>query len=730
MNLRSAIALFFAAILCSLLWSNYYANSKYKSVLLRELTEQAMVSTMTVEEFVITELSAGRVENIQKTIDKIVINRPFIDYIAVSKESQTIDYSSRRGDIGKRAPAGFEKMDSKLYSLLSDGKLSFYKDITYFENSEKKQGKIFVHLNKAYVSGAIELIASDILKSSIAMQAVLFSSLGLLLYIFILSPFKKIVETARTKSANKSKFFIKELNDLQYTLVESFDTLTAQKIRLELLLKTIPELIWLKGRDGVYMFCNPSFEDFFGAKEEEIVGKSDFDFVNKELAEFFRQKDKEAMEKESPSINTEWVTFAVDGRKVFLETIKTPVKDANGEVIGVLGIARDMTGAWLANEKLRQREEIFSAIVTQSSEAIELIDIEGMSFVEFNDAACNGLGYTREEFANLTLADIQADDFDYESMQKTVQEILLTGKATFEHKHKHKNGSIRNVIISNNAITINGKKYFAAVWHDITEQKQYERELEEKVKEETQKRLKQERLLIEQRKMAAMAEMISGIAHNWRQPLNGLGLLIQDIKEAFKYGETTQEYIDATVRKSMEQINQMSKMIDDFRSFTTADVEKNFFEPIELAESVMALLEPQIQGFDIEFETRTLSGAPIVVKSYKNSVKQILSNLLSNAKDAIAEKKKNDQEFEPKIKVTSEIAETDIVRVCVFNNGGNISGETMDRLFEPYFTTKEQGKGVGLGLYMSRIAIEETVGGKITAANKEDGVEFCITIPL
>lgn len=189
----------------------------------------------------------------------------------------------------------------------------------------------------------------------------------------------------------------------------------------------------------------------------------------------------------------------------------------------------------------------------------------------------------------------------------------------------------------------NGKKYFAAVWHDITEQKQYEKKLEETVKEETQKRLKQERLLIEQRKMAAMGEMLSGIAHNWRQPL---------------------------------------------------------------------------------------SSAPIVVKSYQNTVKQILSNLLSNAKDAIVEKKKNGQEFEPKIKVTAEIAKTDIVRVCVFNNGGGISSETMDRLFEPYFTAKEQGKGVGLGLYMSRLAIEETIGGKITAANKEDGVEFCITIPL
>ncbi len=209
MNLRSAIILFFAAILGSLLWSNYYANTKYKGVLLRELTDRTIISTATAEEFVVTELNAGRIENIQKAIDKIVINRPFIDSIALSKESQTIDYSSRRGEIGKRAPTGFYKMDNTLYSLLSEDKVSFYKDITYFDNSEKKQGRLFVRLNTKYVSGEMELIASDVLKSSIVTQVVLFASLGLLLYILILSPFKKIAETARTKNTNKKKFFIK-----------------------------------------------------------------------------------------------------------------------------------------------------------------------------------------------------------------------------------------------------------------------------------------------------------------------------------------------------------------------------------------------------------------------------------------------------------------------------------------------------------------------------------------
>jgi C4-dicarboxylate-specific signal transduction histidine kinase len=174
----------------------------------------------------------------------------------------------------------------------------------------------------------------------------------------------------------------------------------------------------------------------------------------------------------------------------------------------------------------------------------------------------------------------------------------------------------------------------------------------------------------------------------------------------------------------------MSKMIDDFRSFAATDTDKNFFEPIKMAKDVLGLLEPQMKILGISSETHTLNSNPIVVKSYQNTVKRTLLNLIGNAKDAIEERKNTGDAFEPKIIVSAEIATTDAVRICVFNNGGNIKNAVMDRLFEPYFTTKEQGKGVGLGLYMSRLAMEETVGGSITATNKEDGVEFCITVPL
>ncbi|MDP2790576.1 MAG: PAS domain S-box protein, partial [Rectinemataceae bacterium] len=116
-----------------------------------------------------------------------------------------------------------------------------------------------------------------------------------------------------------------------------------ERLRLRTILETIPDMIWMKSTDGIYLACNPRFELFFGGKEEDIVGKTDFDFVPRELAEFFRAKDLAAIAKGKPSVNTEWVTFASDGHSELLETIKTPTYDSNGKLVGVLGIARDIT---------------------------------------------------------------------------------------------------------------------------------------------------------------------------------------------------------------------------------------------------------------------------------------------------------------------------------------------------------------------------------------------------
>lgn len=125
-----------------------------------------------------------------------------------------------------------------------------------------------------------------------------------------------------------------------------------ERLRLASLIKTIPDLVWLKDPQGTYLACNPRFESFFGASERDIVGKTDYDFVDKVLADSFRTNDQSAVDASAPTVNEEWVTFASDGHRELLETTKTPMRDAQGRLIGVLGIAHDITERKQAEEKI------------------------------------------------------------------------------------------------------------------------------------------------------------------------------------------------------------------------------------------------------------------------------------------------------------------------------------------------------------------------------------------
>ncbi|HSG24314.1 MAG TPA: PhnD/SsuA/transferrin family substrate-binding protein, partial [Azonexus sp.] len=140
---------------------------------------------------------------------------------------------------------------------------------------------------------------------------------------------------------------------------------------LKTLVQTLPDLVWLKDMNGVYLACNPIFEQFFGAREEQIVGKTDYDFVNAELADSFRANDRKAIEAKQPTINEEWVTFAKGGRYMLLETTKMPMLSANGEAIGVLGVGHDITERKRTHDELEQHRNHLEDLVQERTRQME-----------------------------------------------------------------------------------------------------------------------------------------------------------------------------------------------------------------------------------------------------------------------------------------------------------------------------------------------------------------------
>jgi PAS domain S-box-containing protein len=140
---------------------------------------------------------------------------------------------------------------------------------------------------------------------------------------------------------------------------------------IETLIQTIPDLIWLKDTKGVFLKCNPIFELLYGTKESEIIGKTDYDFVDKELADFFREHDRKAQEANKPVTNEEFLIFADGSYKGWFETTKTPMFNKDGEIIGVLGIARDISDRKIAEEELKKHHQHLEELVKERTKEIE-----------------------------------------------------------------------------------------------------------------------------------------------------------------------------------------------------------------------------------------------------------------------------------------------------------------------------------------------------------------------
>jgi len=211
---------------------------------------------------------------------------------------------------------------------------------------------------------------------------------------------------------------------------------------LRTLVNTIPDLIWLKDTNGVFLSCNPMFERFFGASEPDIIGKTDYDFVDRKLADFFRDNDQKALEAGKPTSNEEWVTFADDGHRAFLDTIKSPIYDSDGTVLGILGIGRDITERMLAGEKLQASEKRFRAIFDQAPVAIALLDTQGHPIIS-NLRLTKMIGYSSDELAKMMFTEFTyPEDIDKDLNQFT---DLIAGKISgynIEKRYIHKNGTL------------------------------------------------------------------------------------------------------------------------------------------------------------------------------------------------------------------------------------------------------------------------------------------------
>ncbi len=262
--------------------------------------------------------------------------------------------------------------------------------------------------------------------------------------------------------------------------------------------------------------------------------------------------------------------------------------------------------------------------------------------------------------------------------------------------------------------------------YDITAIKQSESELEEKVKDEVDKNIAKDRLLVQQNKLAAMGEMIGAIAHQWRQPLNNISLIMHFVRDNFDNNKLNKKMISDYLDKGKKQIEYMSHTIDDFRNFYKPSKKKEKFDIKKALCSAIEIVnaKPKQNGVHVEVDVEDF-----VLESFENEFKQAVLNIISNAKDAIFSKKEKNKEFRGIIYLTGKKGKN-FYEITISNNGGIIKKDIIDRIFEPYFTTKFEKQGTGIGLYMTKMIIENSMLGSIKVKNINDGAEFKIILPI
>jgi PAS domain S-box-containing protein len=463
------------------------------------------------------------------------------------------------------------------------------------------------------------------------------------------------------------------------------------------LLQTIPDLIWSKDIDGKYLSCNTMFERFFGAGETHIIGKTDYDFIDRELADFFRENDRKAMAAGKPTINEEWITFPDDGHYVYLETIKAPMYNEQNELIGVLGIGRDITARVNSEKELRQSEEKFRSYIDNAPDGVFVIDDTG-KYIDVNEVACKMSGYSCGELLKMSIRDLLSDESIDEGLSQ-FRKLIQDGASNANLLFKQKKGLKRWWSLDGVKLS---EKRFLCFAKDITERKFAEQELiVAKEKAEESDRLK--------------LSFLSNMSHEIRTPMNGILGFTELLREPMLTGEQQQEYIDIISKSGARMLNiindivSISKIESGQMEITMSDTDID-----ELTEYVFNFFKPEAEQKNLKISFKnSLPDQKANIKTDREKVCTILINLVNNAIKFTSagyiefgyEKKANWLEF------------------FVKDSGIGVTLEQKELIFERFRQGSEllsrNYEGAGLGLSISK-AYVELLGGKIWVDTETD----------
>jgi len=482
-------------------------------------------------------------------------------------------------------------------------------------------------------------------------------------------------------------FMARDVTDLK----QAQRVLEQERTMLRQLLQTIPALIWMKDPQGVFLFCNTRMERLLGAREETIIGRTDDDFVDRKQADSFREHDRKTVAAGQPSRNEEWVTYADDGHRELLETVKTPVYDGDGRLRGVLGVAWDITANKRIEEELRQERIRFVNLVDSVDGVVWEADAETFAYTYVSKQAERLLGYPVREWYGAGFWRLHLHPEDRERI--TLHSAACTAKGeehTLEYRVLSQDGRTLWVQDLVTVVMEHGRpRWRRGILVDITGKKE-----EEKQKAKLEDQLRQAQ------KIEAIGRLAGGVAHDFNNKLSViLGYADLLINAAAAGPDKTRGYLNQIVKAA----HQSQEITQQLLAFSRKEVASpQVLDLNTLVRGARRGLGRLIRE-DIRFEVRLAEDLwPISMDP--TQVDQVIMNLIVNGRDAMegggllvveTANVRLDREVAGNY---PEMAAGDYVRLTVSDTGCGMSAETRQHIFEPFYTTKETGKGTGLGL--------------------------------
>jgi len=377
----------------------------------------------------------------------------------------------------------------------------------------------------------------------------------------------------------------------------------------------------------------------------------------------------------------------IDDSKFICKQIKTILEPRNYKVTSALN-------AKIGLEKLREID--FKLLILD----MELPDIHGLKILE--------LIRKNDKFLTLPIIVLSGT-----STPDTIRSILKGGANDFLTKP-----FVFEEFVLKVDLWIDYVAKEKALQEKTLELKFINENLEEIVFKEIQKNSEKEKIMLQQSRQAQMGEMLAMIAHQWRQPLNAISAANSVIKQKSKIKKLDLDTTNEITSKIHTYINYLSSTIDDFIDFFKPNkkIKLSNFETITTKS--LTLIKTSLENKNITLTTKITNVKKFM--SYENELVQVVLNILKNAEDILLEK----QVVKPKIEI--KITDTTLT---ISDNGGGIPNDILDKIFDPYFSTKMKKNGTGLGLYMSKIIVEKHCNGQLNVSNNKDGAVFEIKLP-